>query len=154
MKITKQQLKQIIKEELEATLDESGYFDPNREPGEGYPYDPPFPGIRGAVKDFFANGEGLAGMPEEQKRRYQAAWKAIGKKLHSGNVSDFIRAVEKPGTTPDHIRAIALKLVQSMDANKLKVVRSLENVVSLMGSEGQRRGHTIGSDFDPGYVRE
>ena len=149
MKITKQQLKQIIKEELEATLDESGYFDPNREPGEGYPYGKPFPGIRGAMKDFVANSEGLAGTPE-----YKAAWKAIGKKLHSGNVTDFITRVEKPGTTPDHIRAIAFKLVQSMDANKLKVVRSLEDVVSLMGSEGQRRGHTIDSDFDPGYVRE
>ena len=52
MKITKQQLKQIIKEEIEATLDEAGYFDPNREPGEGYPFGKPLPGLRGALKDF------------------------------------------------------------------------------------------------------
>ena len=100
MKITKQQLKQIIKEEIEATLDEAGYFDPNREPGEGYPFGKPLPGLRGALKDF---------VPKSMAH-------AVG--------------------------------------NKLKAVHSLKDVVSLMGSEGKRRGHAIGSDRDPGYVRE
>jgi hypothetical protein len=163
MKITKQQLKQIIKEEIEATLDEAGYFDPNREPGEGYPFGKPLPGLRGALKDFVPKSmahavgnksKGLAGNP-----KYIAAWKAIGKELNSSNIRTFIRAVKMPNAEPDapltpHAKEIAKKLAISMDNNKLKAVHSLKDVVSLMGPEGKRRGHAIGSDRDPGYVRE
>ena len=163
MKITKQQLKQIIKEEIEATLDEAGYFDPNREPGEGYPFGKPLPGLRGALKDFVPKSmahavgnksKGLAGNP-----KYIAAWKAIGKELNSGNIDTFIRAVKMPGAKPDaeltsNAKEYIARLLKSMGNNKLKAVHSLKDVVSLMGSEGKRRGHAIGSDRDPGYVRE
>tara|TARA_R110000787_G_scaffold1233_2_gene4395 strand:+ start:121 stop:591 length:471 start_codon:yes stop_codon:yes gene_type:complete len=152
MKITKQQLKQIIKEELEATLDESGsgYFDPNRPDGEGYPFGTPFPGIRGTIKD----------LGNDKDPKYVAAWKAVGKELRTNqDVVNFIRAVEMPNAEPDapltpDAKDVALKLLISMDNNKLKTVYSLKDVVSLMGPEGQRKGHTIGSDHDPGYVRE
>jgi hypothetical protein len=64
-----------------------------------------------------------------------------------------------PNAEPDapltpHAKDIVKKLLISMDNNKLKTVHSLKDVVSLMGPEGQRKGHTIGSDRDPGYVRE
>jgi hypothetical protein len=150
MKITKQQLKQIIKEEIEATLDEAGF-----QLGT--------PGFRGKVKDFVPQSmahavgnksKGLAGNP-----KYIAAWKAIGKELNSGNIDTFIRAVKMPGAKPDaeltsNAKEYIARLLKSMDNNKLKAVHSLKDVVSLMGSEGKRRGHAIGSDRDPGYVRE
>ena len=139
MKITKQQLKQIIKEELESILAEKIQMGT--------------PGLRGKVKDFLPKSmahavgnvsKGLAG-----NDKYTAAWKAIGKELNSGNIETFIRAV-KSENREEHIE----KLKKSMKNNKLKAVYSLKDVVSLMGSEGKRRGHAIGSDRDPGYVRE
>jgi len=164
MKITKSQLTEIIKEELEATLGEAGYFDPNRAPGEGYPFGKPLPGLRGAIKDFVPKSmahavgnksKGLAGNP-----KYIAAWKAVGKELRTlKDIETFIRAVKMPNAEPDapltpHAKDALKKLLISMDNNKLKTVHSLKDVVSLMGPEGQRQGHAIGSDRDPGYVRE
>ena len=149
MKITKSQLTEIIKEELEATLDEAGF-----QLGT--------PGLRGKVKDFVPQSmahavgnksKGLAGNP-----KYIAAWKDIGKELNSGNIETFIRKVKmsddwRAPLTPNAKGYIA-RLLKSMEWNKLKAVHSLKDVVSLMGPEGQRKGHAIGSPRDPGYVRE
>jgi len=150
MKITKSQLTEIIKEELEATLDEAGF-----QLGT--------PGLRGRVKDFLPKSmahavgnvsKGLAG-----NDKYIAAWKDIGKELNSGNIDTFIRKVTMSKAAPDapltpRAKAIVKNLLKSMDNNKLEAVHSLKDVVSLMGPEGQRKGHAIGSDRDPGYVRE
>ena len=133
MKITKKQLKEIIKEEIESALTE--------EFGDDKPYrmrDMVPSSVRGKFKDTFTKVPGAGGRPSPKAK---AAWKAAGGSLSVFDKKAIAQFLEDAG--------LNISLEKYMDNVKYAVkgdrlgrrIVSLVDALALANKTGSRRGH-------------